>query len=146
MLNKMKSPDAMLIIIIYMVAAMLFSYSLSAKSDYESPKTAIKPEFGYLKVHTYSYPKEPLSFSSESAEPEGIVYAPYSIFARDKTLIKQVSSTEAHPATIRLPRGEYVIVAKMSKDKVSSFAVNIEAGQLIEVDAIMLENAISKSD
>lgn len=122
------------------------SFQNSGKSAYKTPEITVKPEFGYLKIYTYSYPKDQLSFSPESQEPERMVYAPYRIYGSDGTLVKEVQSTEITPLRVKLPAGEYVIVAKMSKDKVSSFAVNIQPGQVMEVDAAMLQNAFSKSD
>lgn len=123
--------------------------ALSANSGKLAPKaseTTIKPEFGYLKIYTYTHPKEQLSFSPESQEPERMVYAPYKIYGSDGSLVKEVQSSEISPARVKLPEGNYVIVAKMSKDKVSSFTVNILPGQVMEVDASMLENALSKAD
>ena len=146
---KQKWEIAMRFVLSLVLMLSFVGCALSANSgnlDYKTPETTITPEFGYLKIFTYSYPKERLSFSPESQEPERMVYAPYKIYTSDGTLVKEILSSEITPAKVKLPAGEYVIVAKMSKDKVSSFTVNIKPGQIMEVDATMLENALSKSD
>lgn len=118
----------------------------SGKFDYKTPEVAAKPKFGYLKIHTYSHLKEQLAYSTESDEPETMVFAPYRIYGKDGALVKKVRSTEIAPATVKLPEGEYVIVAEMSKEKVRSFTVDLEPGIVLEVDATMLKNSFSQAE
>ena len=118
----------------------------SGQFAYKTPETIAEPEYGYLKIYTHSYAKEPLSFSSDGDELENIVYSPYKIYRKDGSLVKNVHSTEKTPAKVKLAKGEYVVLAKMSEEEVSSFTVNIEAGLVLEVDATMLENAFSNGE
>ena len=111
---------------------------------FKTPEAAVKPEYGYLKIYTHSYSEEPRSFSSDGDESEPIIYTPYKIYGKDGSLVKQVYSTEQTPLTVKLAKGEYVIVAEMSEGEESSYKVTIEPGLVLEVDSAMLENAPSK--
>lgn len=115
----------------------------SGQFAYKAPDATVEPEYGYLKIYTYSYYEEPRSFSSEGYEFEPIVYTPYKVYGKNGSLIKNVYSTEKTPAKVKLSKGEYVVVAKMSEEKVSSFIVNIEPGMVLEIDSTMLENTFS---
>lgn len=118
----------------------------SEQFAFKTPETTVKSEYGYLKIYTHSYYKEPLSFSSDGGDPQNIIYSPYKIYRKDGSLVKNVYSTEKTPLKVKLAKGEYVVVAKMSEEKVSSFAVNVEPGQVLEVDATMLGKTSSKGE
>lgn len=118
----------------------------SGQFTFKTPETAVKSEYGYLKIYTHSYFEEPLSFSSDGEDPENIIYTAYKIYRKDGSLVKNVYSTEKTPVKVKLAKGEYVVVAKMSGEKVSSFSVNIEPGQVLEVEEKMLGNASSKEE
>lgn len=118
----------------------------SGEFAYKSPETTVESEYGYLTIYTDSYYQEPLSFSSDGGDPQNITFTPYKIYRKDGSLVKNVYSAEKTPLKVKLAKGEYVVVAKMSEEKMSSFAVNIEPGQVLEVDAAMLGNTSSNEE
>ena len=132
---------------ILLLALMLFipgcvSSENYAKFVYKTPETTVQPEYGYLKVYTHSNPGVPYSPDGE----EYPVFTPYNIYAKDGQLVKQVRASEFAPAKVKLAKGEYVVVAEMSDEKVISYTVNIEPGMILEVDPAMLENVLSKAE
>lgn len=134
---------------ILLAAIVLFISGCASSPDtgkfaYKSPEATVKPEYGYLKVYTHSYPGKAFIVDLDSEEYP--VYTAYKIYRIGGQLVKAVESSNFKPATVKLAKGEYVVVAEMREGEVSSYSVTVEAGQVVEIDSAMLPNALSKAE
>jgi len=135
--------------LILLAAIVLFISGCASSPDtgkfaYKAPKATVKPEYGYLTVYTHSYPGKAFIIDSDSeAYP---VYTAYKIYRIGGQLVEAVESSNFKPVTVKLAKGEYVVVAEMREGEVSSYSVTIEPGQVLEIDSTMLPNALSKAE
>ena len=134
---------------ILLAAIVLFISGCASSADpgkfaYKTPATTVKPEYGYLKVYTHSYPGK--TFIADLDDQEFLVYTPYKIYRKGGEPVKAVESSDFKPATVKLAKGEYVVVAEMREGEVSSYSVTIEAGQVLEIDSAMLLGVLSKTE
>lgn len=105
-----------------------------AHLEYREPEFSVDAQIGYLKVHTHRYVAKK-EFIDDSDE---YIYSPYAIYTVAGELVKKVGSSASTAKTVRLKAGEYVVVGKLTGDRVSSFKVAIPPGLTTEVDQSML--------
>jgi len=105
-----------------------------AHLEYREPEFSVDAQIGYLKVHTHRYVAKK-EFIDDSDE---FIYSSYAIYTTGGELVKRVGSSSYSPKTVRLKAGEYVVVGKLTGDKVSSFKTTIQAGLITEIDQSVL--------
>ncbi len=79
---------------------------------------------GFVKVYTNYTVENP------NSDMELAYYKPYSIFSIDGELIRYISRSLSVPQKIRLPEGEYTIIAALKGIEKDTIQVTIEAGKI----------------
>ena len=127
------------------LAIFLFSFISCSTSnivhnyEYMKPNANVNNNLGYLKIYTAKY-EEKGQFADD---PIKEFYKGYSIYSKKGDFIKDVKKSYETPELVRLEEGEYVVVAELHKKVVQSFLINIEKGNLLEIDESMFERPLA---
>lgn len=113
--------------------------NIGRQFDFIYPNASVDSNIGYLKVFTFKY-EEKDSFSDD---PVYNVYKGYSVYSKFGDFILDVRKAYGQPEIVKLPIGEYIVIAELFKNITHSFPITIERGRILEVDDTMIKYPLS---
>jgi hypothetical protein len=112
------------------------SSNVGVQYGFLEPNTEISSNIGYVKIYSYNYQEK----GHASDDPAYKVYKGYTIYTRSGEYIMDVKKSYIEPRLVKLDAGEYIIIAELRKNIINSFPVKIEKGNIIEINADMIED------
>jgi hypothetical protein len=100
------------------------------------PNTKVNSDIGYLRIFTFSY-EEKGDYQNDGEEE---VYKGYTVYTLTGDYCMDVEKSNKKPELVKLPAGEYIVIAELHKNIIHSFSINIERGKILEIDKSMIEN------
>lgn len=126
------------IILLSLLITSCRSSDIGRKYDFIEPNSKINSDIGYLKIYTFSYEEKGVY----SYDPDREVYKGYTIYTLAGDYLMDVEKAYEVPELIKLPAGEYIVVAEFQKNIINSFPIKIESGKILEIDKDMLEDLV----
>ena len=109
--------------------------------DFIEPNTTIESNIGFLKIHTFKY-TESGEYADDAVRD---VFKGYTVYTKSGEYVQDVNKSYMVPGVTKLPVGEYIVVAELYKNIVSSFPVKIEKGKMLEIDDSMIVNPLARN-
>ncbi len=113
--------------------------NINEQNVFIEPNSKLESNLGYLKVYTYSFEEK----GDYQDDPVYEVYKGYSIYTVNGDHISDVEKSYEEPELVKLPAGEYIVVAEMNKNILNSFIAKVEKGKILEIDESMIKNSIA---
>jgi hypothetical protein len=104
-----------------------------------SPNASVDSNLGYLKVFTYKYDEQ----GTYASDPVNQFYKGYAIYTKKGDLVKNVQKSYRQPKLIKLPEGDYIVIAELRKNIIQSFEISIEKEKMLEIDKSMITDPLT---
>jgi hypothetical protein len=127
------------VLFVFLIVSGCGNSKIGRQYDFIYPNTSVNSNFGYLKVFTVKYVEK----DSFSKDQDYYFHKGYSVYSKFGDLILDVNKAYGQPEIVKLPEGEYIVIAELFKHITNSFPVVIEKGRILEVDDSMIEYPLS---